>query len=109
MLLLFNEICSVCARFFNDGHKKYTNEDKYEKICENLDFQSFSDFQNIIKNMKRKILNYRDQQIKKLDNIIETINKIKENINNEYSQIEKNNNDLINFYSNLLKTFLQLR
>ena len=101
----FNEICSVCAGFFNDGHKKYTNEDKYEKICENLDFQSFSDFQNIIKNMKRKILNYRDQQIKKLDNIIETINNIKKNINNEYSQIEKNNNDLINFYSNLFKTF----
>ena len=101
----YNEICSIYAGFFNDGHKKYTNEDKYRNIYKNLNFKSFSEFQKIIEDMNKKILDYRNQQIKKLDNIIETINKIKDDINKEYNQIEKNNNDLTNFYSNLFKTF----
>ena len=101
----YEEICSVCAGFFNDGHKKFTNEEQWVNNFENLEFQSVSEFLNIVKKMNYKILNYKNQQIKKLDDIIETINKLKDNINKEYETIEKNNKDLTKYYSNLFNTF----
>ena len=101
----YNEICSECAGFFNDGHKKFTNEDNWSNIFENLEFQSISEFKTIVKKMNYKILNYKNQQIQKLDNIIKTINQLKDNINKEYEKIERNNKNLTKFYSNLLNTF----
>ena len=100
-----SEICTTCAGFFNDGHKKYTNEDKWKEIYENLNFQSVSEFKNIVKKMSYKILNYKNQQIEKLNQIIKKIEEIKNNINVEYEKIEKNNVDLTTYYTNLFNTF----
>lgn len=101
----YEEICSTCAGFFNEGHKKFTNQEKWVSNYESLEFQSVSEFKNIVKKMNYKILNYKNQQIKKLDDIIETINKLKDNINKEYETIERNNEYLTKYYSNLFNTF----
>jgi hypothetical protein len=56
--------------------------------------------------MNKKILEYKNNQLKKLDNIIDEINNLKEKIENKYNLILKNNENLTKYYENLLKTFL---
>ena len=102
----YKEICSTCAGYYNDGHSKYTNKDKWEYIFESLDFHSISQFENIVSKMNKKILNYKNNQIEKLDSIIEKIENLKNQINNKYDLIEKNNKNLTGYYTNLFKTFL---
>jgi hypothetical protein len=102
----YKEICSTCAGFFNDGHVKYTHQDKWKDIYDNLDFHSIDQFEGIVNKMNKKILEYKNNQLKKLDNIIDEINNLKEKIENKYNLILKNNENLTKYYENLLKTFL---
>ena len=102
----YEEICSTCAGFFNDGHIKYTNKDKWKYIFDNFDFKTMNQFEDIVDKMNKKILDYKKNQLKKLDDIINEIKKLKENIENKYNLIKKNNKNLTKFYQNLLKTFI---
>ena len=105
----YNEICSACAGYFNDGHKKYTHEDQSANIFENLEFQCVSEFKKMVNKMKNRILNYKNQQIEKLDKIIDAINKLRDEINQEYEIIERNNNYLTTYYLNLFNTYFNYR
>ena len=102
----YEEICSTCSGFFNDGHVKYTHKDKWKDIYNFLDFRTIRQFKEIVNKMNKKIKDYKEQQLKKLDNIINEINNLKEKIINKYKIIEKNNENLTKYYENLLKTFL---
>ena len=68
------EICSTCSGFFNDGHVKYTHKDKWEDIYNFLGFHTIGQFEDIVRKMNKKIKDYKEQQLKKLDNIINEIN-----------------------------------
>jgi WD40 repeat protein len=63
-------------------------------------------FEDIMDKMNKKILDYKKNQLKKLDNIINEIKNLQKNIENKYDLITKNNNNLTKFYQNLLKTFI---
>ena len=102
----YEEICSICAGYFNDGHVKYTHKDKWEDIFNLLNFRTINQFENIVNKMNKKILNYKNDQINKLDKIIEEINILKKNIEIKYKLIEKNNMNLTKYFKNLLKTFI---
>ena len=100
------EICSTCSGFFNDGHVKYTHKDKWKDIYNFLDFHTIGQFEDIVRKMNKKIKDYKEQQLKKLDNIINEINNLKQKIINKYEIIENNNKNLTQYYENLIKTFL---
>jgi len=102
----YEEICSTCAGYFNDGHIKYTHMDKWKDIFNSLDFHTIREFEKIVDKMNKKILNYKNDQIKKLDIIIEKINNLKANIEKKYKLIENNNMNLTKYFKNLLKTFI---
>lgn len=102
----YEEICTTCAGFFNEGHIKYTNKDKWQYIFDFLDFHSIKQFENIVEKKNKQIENYKNNQIKRLDYIIEEIKNLKEQINNKFRLIERNNKNLTHFYKNLFKTFL---
>ena len=63
-------------------------------------------FEDIMDKMNKKILDYKKNQLKKLDNIINEIKNWQKKIENKYELITKNNNNLTKFYQNLLKTFI---
>ena len=102
----YKEICSTCAGFNNDGHEKYTNQDKWKYIFNSFNFNTINQFEKIVSEMNKKILNYKNNQIKKLDKIINDIENLKNEIENKFNSITKNNENLTNFYENLLKTFI---
>ena len=102
----YKEICSTCAGYFNDGHEKYTHKDRWKYIFDCFDFKTINQFDDIISTMNKKILDYKNNQIKKLDNIINEIESLKNKIENKYNSITKSNNNLTKFYENLLKTFI---
>ena len=54
----------------------------------------------------KKIVNYKDEQIKKLNYIIQKIENLKNQINKKYELIKKNNPNLTKYYTNLFKTFI---
>ena len=102
----YNEICSTSAGFFNDGHIKYTNQDKWKYIFDSFEFNTINQFETIVNRMNKKILDYKKKQIQKLDNIINEINNLKQKIEQKYESITKNNKNLTKFYENILKTFI---
>ena len=63
-------------------------------------------FEDIMDKMNKKILDYKKNQLKKLDNIINEIKNWQKKIENKYDLITKNNSNLTKFYQNLLKTFI---
>ena len=102
----YEEICSTCAGFFNDGHIKYTNQDKWQHIFDYLDFHSIKQFEKIVDKMNKQIKDYKNNQIEKLNKIIAKIENLKNEINNKFEIIEKNNKNLTEYYKNLFKTFI---
>jgi hypothetical protein len=56
--------------------------------------------------MNNNILKYKDGQIQKLNKIIKDIENLKNQINNKYNLIERNNKYLTQYYTNLFKTFI---
>ena len=65
------EICST----FNDSHVKYTNQDKWKYIFDNLDFNTINQFEDIINKMNKKILSYKNNQLKNLTKFYENLMK----------------------------------
>ena len=63
-------------------------------------------FEDIMDKMNKKILDYKKNKLKKLDNVINEIKNWQKKIENKYELITKNNNNLTKFYQNLLKTFI---
>ena len=45
---------------------KYTNQDKWKYIFDNLDFNTINQFEDIINKMNKKILSYKNNQLKNL-------------------------------------------
>ena len=60
------EICSTCAGFFNDSHVY---------IFDNLDFNTINQFEDIINKMNKKILSYKNNQLKNLTKFYENLMK----------------------------------
>ena len=102
----YKEICSTCSGYFNEGHVKYTFKDKWKYIFQNFKFNTISQFEEIVSKKNKEILKYKEQQIKKLNDIINEIEGLKTKIENKYNLIVKNNKNLTNYYENLLKTFI---
>ena len=65
------EICST----FNDSHVKYTNQDKWKYIFDNFDFNTINQFEDIINKMNKKILSYKNNQLKNLTKFYENLMK----------------------------------
>ena len=102
----YKEICSTCSGYFNEGHVKYTFRDKWKYIFEKFKFKTINEFEEIVSKKNKEILNYKKQQMNKLNNIIQNIENLKTKIENKYKLIVKNNKNLTNYYENLLKTFI---
>ena len=71
----YKEICSICAGFFNDSNEKYTNQDKWKYIFDNLDFNNINQFVEIINKMNKKKLSYKNNQLKNLTKFYENLMK----------------------------------
>ena len=102
----YKEICSTCSGYFNEGHLKYTYRDKWNYIFEKFNFNNMNQFEEIVSKKNKEILKYKEQQINKLNKIIQEIENLKSKIENKYNLIVKNNKNLTNYYENLLKTFI---
>ena len=102
----YKEICSTCSGYFNEGHVKYTFKDQWKYIFDKLKFSNINQFEEIVSKKNKEILKYKENQINKLNNIIQEIEDLKSKIENNYNLIVKNNKNLTNYYENLLKTFI---
>ena len=82
---------------------KYTNQDKWKYIFDNLDFNTINQFEDIINKMNKKILSYKNNQLKNFKKFYEYFMKtfiVYENIpsyiiNENASKFQFNRNFLI--------------
>ena len=82
---------------------KYINQDKWKYIFDNLDFNTINQFKDIINKMNKKILSYKNNQLKNLTKFYENLMKtfiVYENIpsyiiNENASKFQFNRNFLI--------------
>ena len=82
---------------------KYTNQDKWKYIFDNLDFNTINQFEDNINKMNKKILSYKNNQLKNLTKFYENLMKtfiVYENIpsyiiNENASKFQFNRNFLI--------------